>query len=179
MRVSLGGATLLNRYSLALCVLGFGACGKHAQQGSRPSASPTDSHSDTLSVLRGRIRGVGLDMTEPQVLGILGRPVSIGAPNYSEMIADTIREWRYSGLQVSFYGHHVQSLVCDTSCSTPDGVDIGATRQAVLVNYGVQSPGYDQVPDYLAYTLGHTDCWLGFEFTNDRVRRIVVQCDYA
>ena len=170
---------MLNRYSLALCVLGLGACRKPAQQPLRAFASPPDSHADTLAVLRGRIRGIGLNMTEPEVLGILGRPVTVSAPSYSEMIADTIREWRYKGLQVSFYGHRVQSLVCDTSCLTPDSVDIGAAKRAVLAKYGEQSPGYDQVADYLAYTLGHTDCWLGFELTNEKVRQIAIQCDYA
>jgi len=175
------------RRSLAATLVLLASCRSEPRAAVRPDTLPLTTAADstpssggpgTIDDARMEVQGLRIDMPEWAVQQALGKPTQTAAPRFNKLVGDTMIDWEYPGIFVTFDDQRVFSVVCGAeSCATPDSVRVGTPRADVLATYGPPAADPESGDTVLKYVARrHTACWLEFGLAAQRVRTISILC---
>jgi hypothetical protein len=165
--------------SLLVAVLFSAACIVSSDKSAASEFAFPFGHPDTSVFLPGprmSILGVTIGVTDAVVRSALGPPEDSTVP---QDVRDSVFDWHYRDIQVSFDGHRLYNLQClAPRCVTAAGVRTGSPRADVLRAYGPGFRGFHSWNDVLIYYSRSRQWRMVFIFTAGRVTRMYLECDW-
>ena len=113
-----------------------------------------------------------ISITEHQVYKVLGRPKKT-VRNFNEMETRWGVMLYYPGMIFYYIGNELNSFNCKARfCETDRGIKVGDKRAKVIAKYGSGTKNKRKKINALLYPINQCDCFLIFEFKNNRVVNI-------
>ena len=190
MHAGAGSATGANAGSSAGThrEVAVGSAGE-AAAGSAAHAAATDDPDDennpnfiaALALLKDEaIGGIRMDLTDKEVVAVLGQPSKKGKPIEAAATGETVAqwEWKKAGINVLFSDANKSpkvkgiGLIDPSVLKTKKGVGIGSSRAALDTAYGAGRMKRDDDGANAAYTVGNHYYGLVFGFEGDNVTSV-------